>query len=198
MKQFQVMNAGRVPVRFLAVEKPSYVRVETPLVLGPQAVGIIKVFYDGKTRHLFGFASDNILITTDDAGDEVKSISLFATVEEYYPLPSANELVKAPQAVVREQTVDLGRTLQGVTIERNVTVVNGGKKELLIKALQGNCVCISAEATKYSIRSGDSTQIKIRFSPQRRSGTQQKAITVYSNDPRNPVQLINLLVFIED
>ena len=198
VRQFPVMNAGTVPIRFLTVEKPAHVRVEMPSVLGPQARGVIKVFYDGKMKNQFGFASDNILFTTDDLGAEAKPISLFATLEEFYPLPTAEELLKAPHAILREQSIDLGRSRAGTAIERNVMVINSGKKDLQIKALKGNCSCISADATKRTIHPGDSAQIKIIFNPQRRGGTQQKAIALYSNDPRKPVQLINLQIFIED
>jgi hypothetical protein len=79
-----------------------------------------------------------------------------------------------------------------------VTLVNKGKKELKIKALQGNCPCIFADVEKSAVRAGDSTHIKILFKPQNRAGTQQKAIALYTNDPRNPVQWLNVIVYIQD
>lgn len=197
-KQFHVINVGPLPMKFLGVDKPSYLKVETPAVLEPQENGVIKVTYDGKLKNQFGFASDNIQFTTDDAGHEIKSVSVFATLEEYYPIPAADEIVKVPLLLLKEQSVDLGRFRQGASIDRSVTIQNGGKKDLEIKALQGNCGCISAEVVKKIIHPGDSTLLKISFRPQNRAGTQQKAITLYSNDPRNPVQRINVLVYIED
>lgn len=198
IQEFPVMNGSDTPIRFLSVQKPAYIQVETPAVLAPRQKGVIKVLYDARARGVYGFVSDNVLLVTSDPSAESKSISVFATLEEYYSPPTAEELLTAPQAVVKEPSVDLGQYPPGATLERSVTVYNKGKKELKIKALQGNCSCITAEATKLSIRSGDSTQLKIVFKPQTRGGTQQKAVTIYTNDPRNPVQLISVSVFINN
>ncbi len=197
-KQFPIMNDGDEPLRFLGVEKPDYMRIEMPAVLEPHQKGVISVIYDARMKNAFGFVSDNVLFSTNDLGEEKKSVSVFAALEEFYPTPTAEDIMKAPQAVLREQSLDLGQHTPGVFLERNVTLVNKGKRELKIRALQGNCTCISADAAKQSIRAGDSTQIRIRFKPQNRGGTQQKAITIYTNDPRNPVQWLNVLVYIKD
>lgn len=197
-KEFAVMNGGSEPLKFLSVAKPQFVKVEMPAVLEPKQKGVIAVTYDAKMKNAFGFASDNIQITTNDVDAERKSISLFATLEEYYAPPTAEEMLTAPQAVLREQSIDLGQYPPGASLERKVTVVNKGKKELRIKALQGNCPCISATAENRMVKAGDSTQIKILFKPQARGGTQQKAITMYTNDPRNPIQWLNVQVYIID
>ncbi|MDZ4715768.1 MAG: DUF1573 domain-containing protein [Cytophagales bacterium] len=197
-KKFPVMNGGTTPMRFLAVAKPDYVLVETPAVLKPREKGVIRIVFDGRAYGKFGFASDNLLIVTDDPEGDKKFISLYTTLQEYYPIPSLEEQAFAPQAILREQVVDLGQYRAGASIERDVRLVNKGKKELQIKALMGNCTCISAESKQKAIRPGDSTQIHISFKPQNREGTQQKAITVYTNDPWNPVQRISVQVYIDN
>lgn len=197
-KQFPILNAGDIPMKFLAVEKPAFVHVEMPGVLEPGQKGVITITYDGKAKGTYGFASDNVRITTSDPGEEVKGFSLFATLEEFYAPPTNEELLTAPQAILRESSIDFGQYPPGASLERKVKLYNKGKKDLKIKAIQGNCACISAEAEKKLIRAGDSTGIKILFKPQTRGGTQQKAITLYTNDPRNPVQLISASVYIND
>ncbi len=193
LKIFPFMNGGNKPLKLSATQRPTYVTIELPpQPIEPGHEGYIKIYYDAKERGTFGFANDNITITTNDAVEPTKSISLFATIEEYYPTPTAEELSTAPQAVLTETSLDFGQFPSGTSLERRVTLVNKGKKELLIKAIQGNCPCIKAEAFKKSLRSGDSTQIKILFTPQTRGGTQQKAVTIYTNDPRNPVQLVSV------
>jgi hypothetical protein len=197
-KQFPVINKGNAPIKFLSVAKPPYIQIEMPGVLEPGARGVIKVIYDGKAKNQFGFAMDNVQITTDDRGYEAKSISVFAMLEEYYPLPTPEEALRSPMLIFKEETVDLGRMDQNAAIEKMVTIRNAGKKDLQIRALQGNCACITAEMPNKLIKPGDSTMLKISFKPQSRGGTQQKAITVYSNDPRNPVQRINVVAFVTE
>ncbi|HWA34238.1 MAG TPA: DUF1573 domain-containing protein, partial [Cyclobacteriaceae bacterium] len=111
-KQFEVMNKGETPVRFLEVVNPPYIKVEFPAVLEPKEAGVIKVTYDARQRNRFGFASDNIQITTDDPGNEVKQFSVFATLEEFYTTPVGEEATKAPVLLIREPNIDLGRTRQ--------------------------------------------------------------------------------------
>lgn len=197
-KQFPVLNSGSAPLKFLSVEKPAFVTVDLPAALEPGQKGYIKIVYDGKAKGTYGFASDNIQITTSDSTEEVKSFSLFATLEEYYAPPSPEELLTAPQAFLKETSIDFGQYPAGASLERKVTLINKGKKELKVKALQGNCTCITAEIPKTTLRAGDSTHIKILFKPQTRGGTQQKAITIYTNDPRTPVHLISASVYINN
>jgi hypothetical protein len=197
-KQFAVVNKGNSPIQFLSVAKPPYIKIEMPAVLEPGARGVVKVIYDGRAKNQFGFASDNVQITTDDRGYELKSISVFAMLEEYYPLPSAEGALRSPMLAFKEETIDLGRVTQNATIEKGVMIRNAGKTDLQIRALQGNCACITANMANKIIRPGDSTVLKISFKPQSRGGTQQKAITLYSNDPRNPVQRINVVAFVAD
>jgi Protein of unknown function (DUF1573) len=187
-KQYPLMNLGSAPVKFLSVSAPSYMKVEMPAMLAPMESGVIKISYDGRKKNQFGFASDNIQITTDDVGYEVKSFSVYASLEEYYSSPVGAMATQVPVLSMKQESIDLGSFRQGRTINTSVLIVNKGKKDLLIKALQGNCSCITAETIKNNVKPGDSTTLKISFTPQNRDGTQQKAITVYSNDPRNPVQ----------
>ncbi len=197
-KQFEVMNKGEVPVKFMDATNPPYIKVEMPAALQPGEAGVIKVTYDARQKNRFGFASDNIQITTDDVGNELKQFSVFATLEEFYTTPVGEEATKAPVLLIREPNVDLGRTRQATAIEKNVVLKNMGKSNLQLKAFQGNCSCIVATPERDVIAPGDSINVKVSFTPQAREGTQQKAITLYSNDPRNPVQRIMVQVYVEE
>ncbi|MBY0433053.1 MAG: DUF1573 domain-containing protein [Cyclobacteriaceae bacterium] len=197
-KIFTIWNSGTVPIVISRIDKPSYLSVEAPATIAVGEKAELKIRYDGKAKNQFGFASDNIQLITDDSEQPVKSVSVFATLEEYYALPSGEEAAKAPVLLLKEPSIDLGRFRESALLERDVTLANTGKKDLLIKALQGNCACIKAEAVNKTVRPGDSTTVRISFKPQSRGGTQQKAVTVYTNDPRNPVQRINVQAFIDE
>jgi hypothetical protein len=106
-------------------------------------------------------------------------------------------LEKAPQLLINETNVDLGRIKASSEIVREVSFSNSGKKDLLIKAVQGNCTCVKASASKTSIKPGETSSFKIAFDPQDRSGTQTKAVTIYTNDPKNPVQRFTLTAYVD-
>ncbi|NJM25835.1 MAG: DUF1573 domain-containing protein [Bacteroidia bacterium] len=97
-KKFQVWNGGEKPIIYSGkTEAPDYIRVETdPKVLAPGAVGIIKISYNAKMKNAYGFQSDNITVHTDDVASPVKSFTVYATLEDYFPPLSAEEMAKAP------------------------------------------------------------------------------------------------------
>jgi hypothetical protein len=196
-RDFQVLNGGTKPVTFQGkVVGPSYIKVDIfPKTLAPGAKGNIKVSYNGKAKNSYGFQSDNIEIYTDDEENPVKSFSVYATLEDHFDALKPEDLAKAPQLRLSRSSVEFG-TISGSESTRELVFTNTGKKDLNIKSLQGNCSCISASATKSVVKPGDSSSIRITFKPQDRKGTQQKAVTIYSNDPRNPVQRVTFSAYV--
>lgn len=198
-KEFQVINGGDKPVKFIGkATAPAHIRVEAiPAILPAGGKGIIKVSYNGKLKNQYGFQSDGIDLTTDDEVNAVKSFSVYATLEDHFPQLSADELNKSPQLKLSETSIDFGRIRSNTQVVREIPFTNTGKKELAIKSVQGNCTCVAAIANKTTLKPGESSSIKVTFDPQDRTGTQTKAVTVYTNDPRNPVQRFTLSAYIE-
>ena len=199
VREFPVFNSSTKPVTFSGkFVAPKHIKVEVePLTLGSGEKGSVKVSYNGKLKNVYGFQSDNIELHTDDEVSPVKSFSVYATLEDYFPKLTAEELSKAPQLRINNYEIDLGRIRPRTATVREVPFSNTGKKELTIRALQPNCTCVTASASKTSLKPGDNSTIKIAFDPQDRTGTQQKAVTIYSNDPANPVQRITFTAYVE-
>jgi hypothetical protein len=199
VRDFQILNGGNKPVTFSGkVVGPSYIKIDVqPKTLAPGEKGNIKVSYNGKMKGRYGFQSDNIEIITDDESIPTKSFSVYATLEDEFPQLTAEELAKAPQLRVQATTLDFGRLRPNTASVREVQVFNTGKKELDIKSLQGNCTCVTASAEKTSIKPGESSSVKIFLDPQDRKGALQKSLTIYSNDPQNPVQRITFSGYVE-
>lgn len=199
VKEFEIYNGGKKEIRFTQPAlSPAYIKVETPAVLAPQATAKLKISYDAKAKNQYGFVSDNIELITDDEGFERKPISVYATIEEYFPQLSADELAKGPQLRLQLAAIDLGRTLVNQPLKGELRIANTGKKELLIHALQPNCTCVDVHAEKMKLKGGEEMKLMISFNGQGRTGTHQKAITIYSNDPLQPVQRIGITAYIEE
>lgn len=200
VRDFQVLNGGTQPITFSGKSVgPAYIKVDVqPLTLAPGSKGNIKISYNGKMKGKYGFQSDNVELFTDDELKPIKSFAIYATLEDEFPELTAEELAKAPQLRVAATSLDFGRLRPQVASVREIQFYNTGKKELDIKSLQGNCTCITASAAKTSLKPGESSSIKISFNPQDRKGSIQKAVTIYSNDPQNPVQRITFSGYVED
>jgi hypothetical protein len=199
VREFPFFNAGQKPVTFTGnFASPKYIRVEVePKALAVGEKGIVRISYNGKLKNQYGFQSDNVELHTDDEVNPVKSFSVYATLEEYFPQLSAEELAKAPQLRLTAYELDFGKIKNATRTTKEIQFTNTGKKELHIHSLQGNCTCIAATASKTIVKPGDNSVIKIAFDPQDRTGTQQKAVTIYSNDPKNPVQRLTFTAYVE-
>ncbi len=188
VREFKVLNAGKEAVTFTGnFTHAPYIKIDVqPRVIQPGATATIRLSYNGAQKNQYGFQSDNVEIETDDTKEPVKSFTVFATLEDYFPEMSQEELAKAPQLTLDARSLDLG-SIRG-EITKVLQVTNTGRQPLEIRAIQPNCTCVTATASKHTLRPGESADITIRFQPAERSGSQNKSITFYSNDPRNPVQ----------
>lgn len=199
VKDFSWKNTSEKAIEIKKEVSPDYIVVEMiPPVVAAGEVGQIRVHYNGAKKNQYGFQSDNIELHTNDVDTPVKSISVFATLEEYFPEATPEELAKAPTLFISEKTFDLGRIKQTNGATKLVSISNPGKKPLLIREIQSNCTCTEVSITTKTIKPGDTAVINIVFNPEERKGTQQKSITVYANDPRNPVQRITFSAYVED
>ncbi len=197
--EFDMYNAGKNTIHF--TEKPlapSHIKVTIPELLEPKQKGKIKITYNAKLKNQYGFVSDNIELITDDEHHQRKSFSVYATIEEYFPLVSGSELSTVPLLQTELTTIDLGRTTSGVTMNGELKIKNAGKKDLVIHTVQPNCSCLEVQTEKMVLKGGEQTKIKLSLHGQGRTGTLQKAITLYSTDPINPVQRVTVMGYIEE
>jgi len=194
VRDFEFVNSGTNPITFLGkFDAPPYIRVAVePTVVEPGKKGILKVSYNGKLKGQYGFHTDHINVHTNDEVQPVKGFNVYATLEDYFPPMSADELAKAPQLKLAASTVEYGTLKQNVAVLREVEIFNTGKSTLEIRSVQGNCTCIKTEVEKQKLKPGESTKLSVSFNPQDRKGTQTKSVTIYSNDPLSPVQRITL------
>jgi hypothetical protein len=199
VREFPVINAGAEPLTFTGkFLNPPYIKVDVqPRLLPPGEKAIIRISYNGALKNLYGFQSDNVEIETDDQQNPRKSFSVYATLEDLFPEMTAAEMAKAPELTFASYSLDFGNIKGNTSNELEILFTNTGKKELHLKSIQPNCSCITASASKTSFKPGETGTLKISFNPQDRSGTQNKAIALYSNDPKNPVQRLTFTAYVQ-
>lgn len=199
VRDFPFVNAGQKAITYSGTYVgPAYITAEvTPKTLQPGERGHIRITYNGKLKATYGFQSDNIQLITDDELNPTKSFSVYATLEDNFTDIKPEDLARAPQLRLQTTSFDMGRVRANQTTVKEVPVMNTGKKELDIRALQGNCACVVASAERTKLKPGESTTVRIEFNPGDRKGNQTKAVTFYSNDPQNPVQRMTFTAYIE-
>ena len=198
VKDFPIFNSGSKAITISNTVSPKYIRVEVdPKTINAGQKGVVRISYNGKMKNQYGFQSDNIELHTNDETNPVKSFSVYATLEDYFPDLTPEEAAKAPLLRLNAYALDFGKLRSKAVATRDIQFTNFGKKELSIRSVQGNCTCIKTQALKSSVKPGETSAIRIEFDPQDRSGTQQKAVTIYSNDPKNPVQRVTFTAYVD-
>lgn len=198
VKEFILLNAGKTDIKVTKIQSPEYLTVAVSEILKAGEQVALKLTLNAKARNQYGFVTDHIELTTDDTLDPIKSFSVYATLEDFFPKQSPEELAKAPALIAQTYLVDFARVKQGTKVSNTIGVTNKGKQNLEVRYIQSNCTCLVVTTPQKVVKPGESIQLTWTLDTASRLGTQNKAITIYSNDPANPVQRITFSGFITD
>jgi hypothetical protein len=194
-KEFEVYNQSEKEITFLdRIESPEHIKVTfSPKTIGPAQKGKVVITYDGASKNDLGFISDAIVLYTNEAAAEAKkNFTVYADINEYFGPISAESAAMAPKLTIEERIFDFGTLEQGATKEATFALKNTGKSPLNIRKTMANCSCTIVALDRYDIQPNETAQMIVRFNTTGRRGTQQKSITIYSNDPASPVQRVVL------
>ncbi|MCC5932531.1 MAG: DUF1573 domain-containing protein [Cyclobacteriaceae bacterium] len=199
-KYFDVLNDGNTPLKFVdkaAHAKYISIRYE-PMELKPGESGHIVVTYDAKQRNDLGFVTDNITIYTNEETQFEKHYRLVATIEDYFPPMTPEELAQAPKLRLAKKEHDFGSMKEGQKAEVQIMLINEGKSELELRKILSNCNCVKTDVQKQSLKAGESIPMILTFDTSGRKGPQTKSVTFFSNDPGNAIQQFTVKARIND
>lgn len=191
-KEFGVYNEGASAVTFKPVQGlPKYMKVAfEPMTLQPKQKGVIKITYDAKTKNDFGGVSENFDLISDDKNGTKTTITVNATINEYFPPMDEAQIEKAPRLEFTKTVHDFGAVKSDKIVETEFEFTNTGKQDLIIRKVKSNCSCIVTTPPKTAIKPGAKGKIKVSYNSAGREGSESKTVTVYSNDPRGANQAL--------
>lgn len=79
---------------------------------------------------------------------------------------------------------------QGGRVSHTFRFTNQGKAPLVITSVGVSCGCTSPQFSKEPVMPGAGGEIVVTYDPEKRPGPFERAVTVFSNDARGPVQLV--------
>jgi len=167
------------------------VKVE-PATLKPQEKGNIIVSYDASKVNTYGFVMNRIYLNVDGKADYRNSIGVSATIEEDFSSLTPAELASAPVATFSEDSHDFGEINEGDKVECVFTLKNTGQRDLIIRNVKTSCGCTAVTPEKKVIGANESVPLKVEFNSKGKRGRQNKAITVITNDPKNPTTILRI------
>ncbi len=98
----------------------------------------------------------------------------------------------SPKLIIQQSEYDFGDIKQGEKVSHVFVLTNTGGDLLTITNVRPSCGCTAALPEKNKLAPGESTNLKVTFNSSGRSGKQKKLITITSNDPENPKQIITI------
>lgn len=194
-KDFDVYNNGddSLQLQHHLMEVPSHIQLALqPKVLAPKTKGILRVKFDPVMKDDLGFLSDNVTIQTDTAVTLKNQFYIISTIEEFFPEMTAEELDASPKLAIADRVIDFGKVVEGELVEAEFILTNEGKKKLNFRKIKSNCSCVTYSDISSNLKKGKSESLKLLFDTNGRRGNQYKTVTLFSNDPTAPTQMVTI------
>lgn len=193
-RSYDIYNAGEDTIRIQDnVMTPSFIQLKFEnKILAPKQTGQMSIWLDPGSADGLGLTDNSVVFYTDEKENAQKSISVRATIQEYFGNLTEEELTNAPSLQIAERMKDLGKMTSGTTKTETFELKNVGKTDLNIRKVETNCSCLKAELKKENIKAGSSVELVVTFDSARRRGRQTKSVTIYSNDPKDPTQMVTV------
>jgi hypothetical protein len=191
VKYVEIYNFGNKPVDFSSLKNnfPKHLGLKiSPQVIAPHQRAILEIDYDGKVKNDLGFF-DETLNLEDISGKKLK-LHLVANVLEYYPPLPKSRLNEVAKLGISEAEIDLREISSNQVIERSILLSNLGNEPLQIKKIITNCDCVTTQLAVKILQPGETSRMTFSFNPKGRKGIDHRNITIFSNDPLNPVRTL--------
>jgi hypothetical protein len=134
----------------------------------------------------------SLKINTTDKYFKRKQIDYYLDVKSDYSSLTRRQLKNAPKLILSSDLVDMGTMKSGIVRTKTITITNAGKQPLIFKRIETDCSCAILKPTKKILATDESLEIPVFYDSLFKSGKQFKKITLYSNDPANPIQIITI------
>ena len=163
-KKFDIYNDGDKPLSLVKADVPAFLSVSfSPETIAPGKAGKIVVQYDPAKRNELGYVRDNLTLYTNEAEKEVKKLSAIATIREYFPPMSTEELAKAPKLKFEKTLITFGSVQEGEPVSAEFTFTNLGKSDLDIRNVKSNCNCTKTAVEPSIVKPGESGKVILTF-----------------------------------
>lgn len=105
--------------------------------------------------------------------------------------------IKTPKLKLSKYKYDFGEIQEGQLAKATIKFKNIGQGVLTISEVKSSCSCASTLLSSKTIKPGASGSIKIELDTSGRLGSFTRTVTIYSDDPTDPNQVITLTTKIQ-
>lgn len=189
VQSFEVYNSSSKPMKVAFTNVPKFLTVKiTPETIISNGKATIEATYDASVKADWGFVVDNIFLLINDKNspNNKNRISISANITEDFSSLTDEQKANAPKIVFDDVNFAFDTVKQGDKVEHVYNFKNTGKADLVVHKVSPSCGCTIANLKAKVIKPGESGSITATFDSHGKNGSQNKTITVISNDPLNP------------
>ncbi len=193
-----IYNPGTDSIRPAVDSLPSYVHaLFRPEVIAPGEQGTLSLTAYTSNCPDYGVVTDHFLIIPDPQNAPQTQVSVATTVivNEDFSKMTEEEKKKAPVASLNSHALDFGQFPAGdLKIQREFAITNKGKSPLFIRRIFTADPALEIEVPKTKIAPGKSVNVIViaNASDMKSGETLNARITLITNDPSNPTQIIRV------
>jgi len=191
-KAFEVYNQSESDTLKLNSKQSDLNHIQFSLTdIPPKRSGELILSYDPNIKNDFGsYLRDKVNLPISNTPEE--TMTIIASIEEYFPPMSDEELSQAPQLFIEQENIELPHVKTGTTSKATITIKNTGKKPLKLHKIYSSCKCIVADVEEHTIAPDAITNLHIQFDTKNRKGKQTKNVIIYANSPQKPYTELKL------
>ena len=179
-------NLGKERIEIDAVELPkgfSYMLIPRKSI-SADAKATLRITMN--IREFSGHISETGHILSNDSVQPRMPIDLEADIVEY-PTDRSRKKSIGPDISFDIKGVNLGRLARNQWRDYSFKFQNLGDDTLKIHYIETNCLCLTAQATKYEVAPGDSAEILAKLEAYKYAGYKvTKTLNIVTNDPDEP------------
>lgn len=193
-RTFQVYNDSDEPLSFLPekTRSTSHIGISfEPLLLPSNSFGSIIVNFAADQIEALGYSSSEITFFTDEEEGR-KDVVAIATLEEYFAPLSEEELSNSPKLSFSKTSHNFGKVGNDTKVQTTFELSNTGANPLNIRQITANCGCVESSISTKDLKPGESATMNVTFDSKGRRGRQYKTVTIFSNDPSAPTQVVTI------
>jgi len=187
---FEISNSGSADLIINSVQASCGCTAAQPdkNVLKPGEKTSIKVDFDSANR--LGPQEKSVYVFTNDPKNQ-NFILKFTCVIVQKGLGKQSE-PKTPKLKIAKNQHNFGNVEEGKLVEVKIGIKNQGKGVLEITDIKSSCGCAAALVSSKKLNAGENGNIRIELDTANREGLLTRTVTIYSNDPKAPNQVITL------
>lgn len=181
-----LFNIGTKTFQIYKIEAPNNIIIKKNVSsMVPYSDMTLYVSFYPKTPIEYGPVRQEIKLVTNDDTLKVKKFYINAEVVQDFSKLTKKQLKRAPKIVLETTDLDFGDVNFQQSPEKEITIENKGKSDLIIRRIVRSCNCITPTIDKMTIRKGGKAKLKLKWDLTNMAGQDEKTFRIISNDPNN-------------